>query len=71
MVERQELNDEVEVIAHRGSSEVAPENSLSAIRQALEDGADQIEIDVRLSADGSVVLSHDATLQRLAGDPRR
>ena len=71
MVERQELNDEVEVIAHRGSSEVAPENSLSAIRQALEDGADQVEIDVRLSADGSVVLSHDATLQRLAGDPRR
>ncbi|MGQ7249420.1 glycerophosphodiester phosphodiesterase family protein [Halomonas sp. V046] len=71
MLDRHEIRDNVSVIAHRGSSQVAPENSLSAIRQALSDGADQVEIDVRLSADGTPVLSHDASLSRLAGDNRR
>ncbi|MCE8021249.1 glycerophosphodiester phosphodiesterase [Halomonas sp. MCCC 1A11036] len=65
-----ELRDDVTVIAHRGSSVAAPENTLAAIEQAIEDRAHYVEIDVRLTADGEVVLYHDRSLQRLTGDPR-
>ncbi|MFC2993058.1 glycerophosphodiester phosphodiesterase family protein [Halomonas tibetensis] len=65
-----ELRDEVAVIAHRGSSMDAPENTLSAVEQALADGADIVELDVRLTADGEVVLFHDRSLTRLTGDRR-
>ncbi|WP_111412055.1 glycerophosphodiester phosphodiesterase family protein [Billgrantia lactosivorans] len=65
-----ELRDDVAIIAHRGSSVAAPENTLSAIERANEDRANYVEIDVRLTADGEVVLFHDRSLQRLAGDPR-
>ncbi|WP_404374524.1 glycerophosphodiester phosphodiesterase family protein [Vreelandella aquamarina] len=65
-----EIRDNVAIIAHRGSSMVAPENTLSAVSQALEDGADAIELDVRLSADHQVMLYHDRTLARLTGDTR-
>lgn len=58
---------DVNITAHRGSSLKAPENTLSAIRQALEDGADYIEIDVRQTADGRLVLWHDRDLQRIVG----
>ncbi len=59
------------VTAHRGSSRVAPENSLPAILQAVSAGADFVEIDLRRSADGVVVLFHDETLARIAGRPQR
>ncbi|MGJ7461458.1 glycerophosphodiester phosphodiesterase family protein [Halomonas sp. MA07-2] len=65
-----ELRDEVAIIAHRGSSMAAPENTLAAVKQALADGADYVEIDARLTADGEVVLFHDRSLTRLTGDPR-
>ncbi|MEM6262207.1 MAG: glycerophosphodiester phosphodiesterase family protein [Bacteroidota bacterium] len=52
------------VIAHRGASGTAPENTLSAVKRALEMGADQIEIDVHLSKDGEVIVIHDPTLER-------
>ncbi|AMD01082.1 glycerophosphodiester phosphodiesterase family protein [Halomonas chromatireducens] len=65
-----ELRDDVTNIAHRGSSMAAPENTLAAVEQAIVDRADYVEIDVRLSADGEVVVYHDRSLQRLAGDPR-
>ncbi|PCF94859.1 glycerophosphodiester phosphodiesterase family protein [Vreelandella nigrificans] len=65
-----EIRDNVAVIAHRGSSMVAPENTLAAIDQAMNDRADYVEIDVRLSADNQVMLYHDRTLARLTGDPR-
>ncbi len=52
------------VIAHRGASSEAPENTLAAFRRALEIGADAIELDVHLSADGHAVVIHDATLER-------
>ncbi len=52
------------IIAHRGSSEAAPENTLSAIELGLEEGADAIEFDVRLTKDGVPVLMHDRTLLR-------
>ena len=66
-----ELDDNVDIIAHRGSSMVAPENTLSAVSQALVDGANSIEIDVQLSSDQEVVLYHDRSLQRLTGDRRK
>ncbi len=53
------------IIAHRGASALAPENTLAAFRRAIADGAEGIEFDVRLSKDGAVVVFHDATLQRL------
>lgn len=65
-----ELRDDVTIIAHRGSSMAAPENTLPAIEQAVRDRANYIEIDVRLTADGEVVLYHDRSLQRLTGDSR-
>jgi glycerophosphoryl diester phosphodiesterase len=65
-----DIRDNVTIIAHRGSSMVAPENTLAAVSQALEDGADAVELDVRLSADQQVMLYHDRTLARLTGDPR-
>lgn len=52
------------LVAHRGSSTFAPENTLAAFQQALTDGADAIELDVRLSHDGEVVVIHDARLER-------
>lgn len=57
------------VIAHRGASAVAPENTASAIREALRLGAKVIEFDVRMTSDGQLVLFHDDTLDRLAGRP--
>ncbi|MFO0930631.1 MAG: glycerophosphodiester phosphodiesterase family protein [Gemmataceae bacterium] len=58
------------VTAHRGHSRAAPENTLSAVRAAIDSGADYAEIDVQLTADGSVVLLHDRDLKRVGGDPR-
>lgn len=52
------------LLAHRGASRFAPENTLGAIRKAHELGAKWIEIDVMLSADGEVVVFHDETLER-------
>ena len=63
--------DSVKVTAHRGSSARAPENTLSAVRQAITDGADFAEIDVQTTADGELVVIHDADLMRMAGDSRR
>ncbi|PTQ52731.1 MAG: Glycerophosphoryl diester phosphodiesterase [Brockia lithotrophica] len=50
--------------AHRGASQDAPENTLSAFREALRQGADGIEFDVQLTRDGVPVVFHDATLER-------
>lgn len=50
--------------AHRGASAEAPENTLAAFRRAVEVGADGIELDVHLSADGIPVVIHDETLER-------
>jgi glycerophosphoryl diester phosphodiesterase len=59
------------VIAHRGASAEAPENTLASFSLALEQGCDMIELDVRLSRDGEVVVCHDSHLGRLAGLGRR
>ena len=52
------------ILGHRGASAVAPENTLAAFAQAIEDGADGIEFDVRLSSDDRPVVIHDDTLNR-------
>jgi glycerophosphoryl diester phosphodiesterase len=54
------------IIAHRGASALAPENTLAAFRKAIEDGADGIEFDVRFAKDRVPVVIHDAKLERLA-----
>jgi glycerophosphoryl diester phosphodiesterase len=52
------------VVAHRGSSEAAPEHTLAAYLRAIEDGADALEADVRLTADGHLVCVHDRRVDR-------
>ncbi len=55
------------IFAHRGASAHAPENTLAAFELAVEQGADAIELDVKLSADGHVIVIHDATVDRTTG----
>jgi glycerophosphoryl diester phosphodiesterase len=52
------------IIAHRGASAHAPENTLAAFELALQYEADAIELDAKLSADGQVVVIHDQTVDR-------
>ena len=59
------------IIAHRGASALAPENTLAAFRRAIADGADGVEFDVRLSKDRVPVVIHDSTLGRTAGIKKR
>ena len=60
----QERDTDVWVIAHRGASGVAPENTLAAFRKAVELGAGFIETDLQLSRDARLVVLHDETLDR-------
>lgn len=55
------------IIAHRGASRDAPENTLAAFRLAWQQGADGIEADFRLTADGRIVCLHDASTLRTTG----
>lgn len=59
------------VVAHRGSSHKAPENTLDAFALAIEEGAEGLEIDVRLAGDGTPVLFHDTSLRRFTGKDTR
>lgn len=55
--------------AHRGDSSRFRENTLPAVRSAIAEGADIVEIDVRVTSDGAVIVLHDPTLTRLWGIP--
>lgn len=57
------------LVAHRGGSALAPENTLAAFDNALALGADALEVDVRRTRDGVVVVFHDDDTTRLAGVP--
>jgi glycerophosphoryl diester phosphodiesterase len=60
------------VLGHRGARHAAPENTLAAFTLALNEGADGVELDVRLDRDGRVVVVHDPTLERVSdGRSRR
>ncbi|MDI6451027.1 glycerophosphodiester phosphodiesterase [Anaerobaca lacustris] len=58
----------MEIIAHRGASYLAPENTVASAKLAWEKNADAVEVDVYLSADEQVVVIHDRTTKRTAGE---
>ncbi|HUT25830.1 MAG TPA: glycerophosphodiester phosphodiesterase family protein, partial [Sumerlaeia bacterium] len=57
----------MELVAHRGASHDAPENTLASVNLGWERGADGVEVDVYLSKDGRVVAIHDGSTKRTAG----
>jgi glycerophosphoryl diester phosphodiesterase len=65
------MNREAWIVAHRGASWDAPENTVEAAMRGWADGADALEVDVHLTRDGEVVVIHDPTLMRTAGRDAR
>ncbi|SDZ06163.1 glycerophosphodiester phosphodiesterase family protein [Herbiconiux ginsengi] len=59
------------ILAHRGLALGVPENTLASFEKAISAGVDYLETDVNASADGVAIVSHDPTLERLAGRPER
>ncbi|MDR0449722.1 MAG: glycerophosphodiester phosphodiesterase [Treponema sp.] len=57
----------MKVVAHRGYSGLYPENTMLAFKKAAEAGADEIEMDVQLTRDGTVVITHDESVERVTG----
>lgn len=66
-IENLRAEEKVQVIAHRGASADAPENTLAAFARAIADRADWIELDVQETADGVVVVQHDSDFMKSAG----
>lgn len=64
------INAQTKIIAHRGFSSVAPENTISAFEKAIEVGADYFELDVHKTKDDSVVVIHDNSLKRTSSNGR-
>ena len=62
-------DDDVLIIAHRGSAATAPENTMAAVEDAIDAGSDFVEIDVQETADGVVVVFHDSDFMKTAGEP--
>lgn len=60
----QAASDDVDVVAHRGSSGAAPENTIAAVRLAVRQGSEVVENDVQRTADGELVILHDTSLAR-------
>jgi glycerophosphoryl diester phosphodiesterase len=65
------INSQVSIIAHRGASWLAPENTIAAANLAWDLDADAVECDIWLSADGKIIVSHDATTKRTTGKDYR
>ena len=61
----------MEIIAHRGASYDAPENTLAAVRLAWRQNADAVEVDVFLTQDGHIVAFHDENTNRLTGRDKK
>ncbi|HVX24541.1 MAG TPA: glycerophosphodiester phosphodiesterase [Candidatus Saccharimonadales bacterium] len=57
----------MKIIGHRGAKGLAPENTLASFKKALEHHVDEIELDVRVTHDGHVILSHDSHLEDQSG----
>lgn len=64
---RQRVNGRPLLVGHRGALEVAPENTMASFAAGVAGGADILELDVQLTADGEVVVFHDGTLQAKTG----
>ena len=62
---------DVEIIAHRGASYDAPENTLVSVNLGWAQGADAVEVDVYLSKDGHIVVHHDSDTKKPAGVDRK
>ncbi|MDP6794855.1 MAG: glycerophosphodiester phosphodiesterase [Verrucomicrobiota bacterium] len=62
---------DVEIIAHRGASHDAPENTLESVQLGWHQGADAVEVDVYLSNDGHIIAHHDETTKKIAGVDRK
>lgn len=61
-------NAQTKIIAHRGYSSIAPENTLSAFQKAIEIGADYFELDIHKTKDGDIVVIHDASVDRTSSN---
>lgn len=57
----------LQIVAHRGASDLAPENTLASVELAWQSGADAVEVDVHLTQDRRIVAIHDPTTDRTAG----
>jgi glycerophosphoryl diester phosphodiesterase len=64
---RDDMQPPLEIIAHRGASWDAPENTLAAVLLAWQQGADAVEADFRLTGDGQIVATHDDSTLRIGG----
>jgi glycerophosphoryl diester phosphodiesterase len=67
LINQLDVDDRLEVIAHRAGGAMAPENTVAAVKKAIEVGAQWSEIDVQFTSDKAVVVIHDMDLRRLAG----
>ncbi|MCP5063387.1 MAG: glycerophosphodiester phosphodiesterase [Ignavibacteriae bacterium] len=63
----QKTNNSITIVAHRGASGYAPENTLTSMKKAIEMNAEMSELDVQETADGEIILLHDGTLKRTTG----
>jgi glycerophosphoryl diester phosphodiesterase len=71
LIDRLNPEDNTQIIAHRGASADAPENTLAAMELAIHQGADWVEIDVQETAEGEVVVIHDSDLKKVGGSGLR
>jgi len=62
------INAQTKIIAHRGFSGIAPENTLIAFQKAIESGAGYFELDVHKSSDGKIFVIHDKSINRTSSD---
>lgn len=62
------MNAQTKIIAHRGFSGIAPENTMEAFKKAIETGADYFELDVHQTKDGELVVIHDNSIDRTSSD---
>jgi glycerophosphoryl diester phosphodiesterase len=69
LLERLQFESTAEIMAHRGASAAAPENTIAAVQLAIDSGAQWVEIDVQETADGHVVVVHDSDLKKIGGSP--
>ncbi len=71
LLRTQKVADGVEITAHRMGALAAPENTVAALRRAIDDGAEWAELDVQLTSDGALVVLHDFDLVRIGGPAKR
>jgi glycerophosphoryl diester phosphodiesterase len=64
---RHRMDDEIQVIAHRGAAGARPENTMAAFDLAIEDKSTWVELDVQESADGEIIVMHDSDYMKIAG----